>query len=341
MLKIPFIDSNECRAFVTGGSGYVGGALVKSLLENGWKVNALVNQSHGCLDGMNVNIIQGNLFEKDHLLKGMEGCEVVFHLAAKISFSPADHKELMETNRNGTEMVLECALQSKVKSTVVTSSACTMGIHPEPFPVDESTPCRSEWRKRNLYLDSKRAQEEVCLEFHKKGLRVVAVNPTTIFGPGDRSLNSGAFFKQVLHQPFTLVPPGGTSVVDVEDIAQGIIAAARFGKSGHRYILTSENLTFKEIYQCIALYHNGRSRLVSVPPWTRSLLKMAASLFCLCQSLRGVDESQLTPQIIEDTFAYKWYSSAKAHEELGWNPAFSFKDSVKRSLLFYRKEGLL
>ena len=135
--------------------------------------------------------------------------------------------------------------------------------------------------------------------------------------------------------------PGGTSVVDVEDIAQGIIAAARSGKSGNRYILTSENLTFKEIYQCIALNHNARSRLVSVPRWTRLILKMAAGLFCLGQSLKGVNESQLTPQIIEDTFAYKWYSPAKARKEFGWNPVFSFEDSVKRSLLFYRKEGLL
>ena len=116
MRKIPFLDSNQCRAFVTGGSGYIGSALVKSLLENGWKVNALVHQSRGCLEGMPVNTIQGNLFEMDSLLKGMKECDVVFHLAAKISFSPVDHKKLMETNRNGTRMVLECAFQSKVKS---------------------------------------------------------------------------------------------------------------------------------------------------------------------------------------------------------------------------------
>ena len=333
--------NDKPRAFITGGSGYVGSALVVTLLDEGWEVTALVHKSLGSLDQKPVHIIRGNLFDRDSLLHGMQGCDAVFHLASMISFAPADRKRLMEINRGGTGLVLECALQSGIKSTVVTSSACTLGVHQDPFPVDESVPCRTEWRNRNVYLDSKRAQEEVCIEFNEKGLRVVIVNPTTIFGPGDRNMNSGAFFKQVMNSPVVIVPPGGTSVVDIEDVARGHVAAMRSGRSGNRYVLTAENLTFNRVYHSIAEHTESKTKLAAVPSWTRPILKMAARGYCMLQYLKGIDEKQLTSQIVEDTFAYKWYSSEKARKELGWKPIYSFKDSIQRSFAFYLEEGLL
>ena len=335
------VSSKKQRAFITGGSGYVGGRLVDTLLEQGWEVNALIHKSHGDLDKKPVHTVRGSIFDKEALLNGMKRCNCVFHIAAMVSFARSDCKKLMETNCDGTRLVLQCALESGITNTVVTSSACTLGVHPKPVPVDEKIFCKQEWRDRNVYLNSKRAQEEICIEFHEKGLCVVIVNPTTIFGPGDRKMNSGVFFKQVTNFPVVFVPPGGTSIVDIDDIALGHVAALRHGKSGNRYVLTTKNLTFKEIYSSISKYTKSKTRLAVVPTWTWPILKTVARSYCFLQRLKGKEEWQLTPQIVEETFAYKWYSSEKARKELGWEPLYSFEDSIQRSFEFYRKKGLL
>ena len=328
-------------AFVTGGSGFIGRALLRALLEDDWQVRALVHESSLPIDDSRVQVVRGDLFDKKALESSLDGCDGLFHLAAKVSFAPSKRQQLMTINRDGTSSLLECAMNAGVKKVVVVSSACTLGVHRTMAPVSEDVDCRDEWRRRNPYLDSKRAQEEVCFDFHQQGLPVTMVLPTTVFGPGDDALNSGVFFQQVCKAGFIPVPSGGTSVVDVEDVARGILAGWARGGSGSRYVLTAENLSFRQVYETIRASCRGKAKLVSLPAFLKPLLISAVRVKSAVFKVLGRIEDQLTPQIIEDAFNFKSYSSEKAEKELLWHPQYSFAETVKRARAYYEETGLL
>ncbi|MCX7934862.1 MAG: hypothetical protein N3A66_06345, partial [Planctomycetota bacterium] len=156
------------------------------------------------------------------------------------------------------------------------------------------------------------------------------------YGPGDRALNSGTLFLRLARGGLIPVPPGGSNVVDVEDVAAGIIAAAAHGRSGERYVLGGENLLFAEIFRLIAEALGRAPRWLLLPRWLRFPSAVAAAVVNRARPSRF-----FTPQIVGDLFAYKYYSSAKAERELAWKPRYSFAESARRALAYYRSEGLL
>jgi len=327
-------------AFITGGSGFLGRAVLDLLLEREWSVTALGHENMQPLKKRPVTVIPGDLRDVDLLARAMQGSNAVFHLAAVVSFKHADRDWLQEVNVQGTINVLKAARSTGVQRAVVTSSACTLGTRPAPEIVDETTPCLPEWRRHNVYLDSKAAQEEAALQFTRLGLETVIVNPTTVFGPGDRTMNSGTIIKVVKNSWVVPVPPGGTSGVDVADVAEGHLAAFEKGRPGERYVLTSENITFAQLYETIADVLGRRPLFVPLPKMTRPLLELAVGMYGRISALVGRNETLVTPQIVGDTFEYKWYSSRKAQIELGWKPRYLPSQSVERALRFYRDKGL-
>ena len=164
---------------------------------------------------------------------------------------------------------------------------------------------------------------------------VVIVNPTTVYGPGDWSLNSGTLVLQVAHSRVLPVPPGGSNVVDVDDVVSGILAAGEGGQSGRRYVLGGANLTFGAIVSTIAGVVGRRPLRVPLPRWMRGPMAAVAWL-----GSRLAGGRFLTPQIISDLFAFKYYSSARAREELGWEAHCPFREAVERAWVFYREAGL-
>jgi dihydroflavonol-4-reductase len=339
-------SSAAMRAFVTGASGFIGRRLVQRLVRSGADVTALMRRVCHCSASSastagrpaNVTVARGALEDgPEKLAEAMAGHDVVFHLAALVSFNPRQLPELLRVNGDGTQAVLSAAGKASVGRTVVVSSACTIGLSCEPDRVlDEETPFDPRLETRNPYLRSKRLAEAHAVEAAHAGQWVTTVNPTTVYGSGDHSVNSGSLVRQVAQARALPVPPGGSNVVDIDDVVAGILAAAQRGRSGARYILGGENLGFGEIIDRIVSVVGRRPLLIPLPSVAR--LPMAAAAWFV-HRLTG--SRLITPQIIADTFAYKYYSSRRAESELGWRAERDFTSTLSAAWAYYQREGLI
>ena len=321
--------------FVTGATGFIGQRLVKRLLAAGKSVTALTRSAAPGLP-KEVHVVQGDLLRPETYASAGEGCRRLYHLAALITFDPRRRGELLRVNGDGTAAILDAARRWGVERAVVVSSACTLGLSDRPAPVlDETAEATAAMIAANPYLAGKlRCEEETLRRANEQWAAIV--NPTTVFGPEDWTLNSGTLVKQVATARVMPVPPGGSNVVDVDDVVQGILNAGEQGRSGRRYVLGGENLPFAKIVDIIARV-TGRAPLrVPLGRWLRRPMMAAAAV-----AMRTTGNRFLTPQIVGDMFAYKYYSSARARGELDWNPGCRFDDSVERAWTFYRTMGLI
>ncbi len=322
------------KAFVTGATGFVGRRLVTRLHDEGMEVVALVRtEQHGFPEG--VRTVYGDVLRPASLKDIGMGCDRLYHLAAMITFDARKRRELIRINGQGTSNVVEAARHWQVERSVVVSSACTMGLSYSPDHVlDEAAPIVEKLVRANPYMESKVAAEREALRAAQERT-VVVVNPTTAYGPGDWTLNSGTMVTKIAQSAIVPVPSGGSNVVDVDDVVEGIILAGERGQSGRRYILGGENLSFAETFLTIAEVVGHRPVFVPFPPWMRTPMARIAGV-----AGWFVGSRFLTPQIVGDMFAFKYYSSRRAEQELGWSPRYSFRDSVERAWSFYQREGL-
>lgn len=325
----------QMKAFVTGATGFIGRRLVAKLHENGAEVVALARtDQHGLPEG--VQTVCGDILKPESLKDLGEGCDRLYHLAAMITFDTKKREELIRVNGEGTANILKAAKRWNVGRSVVVSSACTVGLsYSQDHILDEDAPIVEKLVRANPYMESKVVAEREAQDA-AKDQAVVIVNPTTAYGPGDWTLNSGTMVTKIARSSIIPVPSGGSNVVDVDDVVEGIILGGELGQPGRRYILGGENLSFAQTFLVIAQEVGHRPLFVPVPAWMRRpMAGMAWIAGCL------VGSRFLTPQIVGDMFAFKFYSSKRAEQELGWSPRYSFVDSVERAWAFYQREGLV
>lgn len=323
------------RAFVTGATGFIGRRLVDRLLHSGAGVVALVRGGDHDLPA-GVEAVRGDILDPASLGDAGRGCDRLYHLAALITFDPARRAQLLEVNGTGTRLVLEAAARWGIARSVVVSSACTLGIARRPGVVlDEESRPAGETVGANPYLASKLAAEEEALRAAARA-PVVIVNPTTVYGAGDRTLNSGSLVTLIARLPLLPAPPGGSNVVDVDDVAAGIVAAGERGRPGTRYVLGGENLPFAQIFRLVARALGRRPPLVPLPRWTAAPGRLGIRVAGLLTGNRF-----LTPQILDDLYAYKYYASGRAERELGWRALVPFPECLARAVAYYREHGLL
>jgi dihydroflavonol-4-reductase len=238
---------------------------------------------------------------------------------------------MYQVNLEGTRNVMEAALKAGIDRVVHTSSTATMRIHSNVM-VDETFTFNVK-PESFVYGHSKYLAEQIVLEAVKKGLPAVVVNPTTVIGPRDiRKVSSGVVVEVVKHCVPPFIPPGGTNVVPICDVAQGHIEAALKGHIGERYILGGENMTHLQLYQTIADVVGCGMKLKVMPRWMVSLtagltdilqpqtsgpvpltgdrLRLEAQMFYFDSSqARQIFDMPKTPLRVTIGRTYEWYEA--------------------------------
>jgi dihydroflavonol-4-reductase len=230
------------RSFVTGGNGVVGGAVVERLRARGDEVIALARSdaARNALEDRGAQVVRGDLFDDEALARGMDGCEMVFHVAGVNALCLEDPTPMLRTNIDGPPAVVSAAARAGVRRVVHTSSAATIG-EPEGSLGREDTPHRG-WYLSD-YERSKTEGERAVLEAGRaEHVEVVCVNPSSVQGPG-RAGGTARILLAFLDGRLKLFVDTNVSIVDIVDCATGHVLAAERGRPGERYILNGMNLS--------------------------------------------------------------------------------------------------
>ncbi|MBV9224608.1 MAG: NAD-dependent epimerase/dehydratase family protein [Acidobacteriaceae bacterium] len=232
-------------ALVTGASGFLGWHVASVLLQRGYRVRALCRPASAVRE-LNVERVTGDLRDKDSLNRAVEGCQVVFHVAADYRLWSRNPQELYASNVEGTRNVLDAAERAGVERVIYTSTVGCIGMPPDREGNEETPVSISDMAGH--YKRSKWLAEQVALEKARAGLPVVIVNPTAPVGDHDwKPTPTGKIIVDFLRDKLPAFVDTGLNLVDVRDTALGHLLAAERGKPGERYILGCENITLKEI----------------------------------------------------------------------------------------------
>ncbi|NEO80563.1 hopanoid-associated sugar epimerase [Moorena sp. SIO4G3] len=320
------------KAFVTGGTGFIGAHVVRSLLEAGYSVRALVRPTSQLdnLEGLDIEVVIGDLNDPG-LSELMQGCQVLFHVAAHYSLWQADRDLLYRNNVQGTRNVLQSAAQAGIERTVYTSSVAAIGVGKPGEIVDETHQSPVE-KLVGDYKKSKFFAEREAIKAAESGQDVVIVNPSAPIGPMDiKPTPTGEIIVRFLQQKMPFYLDTGLNFIDVRDVAQGHLLALDRGKKGDRYILGNQNLSFKSLLEQLAEITGLSAPQKTVPVW-------------LPLSMAWIDECVLTvfgktPSIplngVRMAQHPMYYDASKAVRELGL-PQSSIRKALKDAVDWLR-----
>ncbi len=239
---------------VTGANGFVGANLVRCLIRNGYRVRGLVRNTADLrsLEGLDIDLVFGDLFDVHSLIRAARGCDLLFHTAAFYSYARHSAEALMRTAETGTRHVMAAARERGVRRVVLTSSSVVFGSTTEPRPLDERH--RVAEPDPPPYTLSKIQQEKTAFGLADRyGIELVAACPTLCMGPHDYGLaESNAIIVNYLQDPLRSTWPGGCNIVSVTDVAAGHLLIAEKGRPGNRYLMGAENLTWPAVHTLIS-----------------------------------------------------------------------------------------
>jgi dihydroflavonol-4-reductase len=256
---------------VTGATGLVGNNVVRLLVNRGQSVRVLVRPaapaSHGVatsksLAGLPIDAAAAALHDEVALQRAVDGATCVVHSAAVVHVGWRHLAEMRYVNVEGTRMVARAARRAGARLIHV-SSVDALGLRSDGAPADEETPPGG--MLECPYVVTKREAETVVLDEVERGLDAVIVNPVYMIGPWDWKPSSGRMLLEVGAGRGTFAPPGSNDFVDVRDVAQGILTAMQRGRTGRRYILGGQPLSYLDAWRIFARI-SGRMQPLGVAP---------------------------------------------------------------------------
>jgi len=320
-------------AFVTGGSGFVGGAVIRALVGEGRQVRALARSDAAAIavTGCGAEAVPGDLRDRGALAARMRGSEVVFHVAGLSRLCPRGPGELYATNVDGAATAVHAAADAGVGRVVLTSSAAAIGERGGSIGREDS-PHRGSFLsqyERSKFL-GERAAAAVAAE---RGIDLVTVNPSSIQGPG-RTTGSARILLYAARSRTAALFDTAFSVLDIDDCAVGHVLAADRGIPGERYLLSGSALTMRSAVDLLRRTTGRPSHVVWVP---RAFVRAAAPLSRLAWR---ADDAPVCPDVLRTLLHGHRYDGSRASRDLGLRYR-SLEATLERVVRWYRARGLL
>jgi nucleoside-diphosphate-sugar epimerase len=307
------------KAFVTGGTGFIGERLVRRLRERGDDVVALVrSRDKGKkLEEAGATLVEGDLSSSDAIRSGVEGCDAAFHAAAiyKVGIPKSEHEAMYDANVRGTERVLDAAFQAGVDRIVYVSTINVFG-NTRGETVDEGYE-RPGDDYLSYYDETKYLSHQVARDRIGKGAPIVIVQPGGVYGPGDHS-EVGNVIDQTSSGKLKALPFGGLglNLVFVDDVAEGIVLAHDKGKVGESYVLGGEIATMRDLVEKTAGIAGRKPPKRDLPS---GVIKLAAPAGPVVGKIMGFPPNFRELISASDGVTY-WAKDDKARTELGYSP---------------------
>lgn len=321
------------RILITGATGFLGNNLVRALLENGHEVTATIRHSSDPrpLTGLDVEKRHVDLSDAAEVNLAVSNADLLIHVAAMIHVGWKKLEESRQVNVHSTSLLAAAARRNNIRMIHVSTVDTLAAAKDVGDVVDES---RQEPTKPECaYVVSKREAEQVVLDQVKLGLDGVIVNPGFMVGPWDWKPSSGKMMLTLSKIPILFfTPAGGCSVVDVRDVADGIVSAMTHGRSGERYILAGENMTYLELWRMMANVMNKRPPVKGLSNWLASCVGSVGDLFAKISGR----ESELNSAALKLGQMFHWYSSQKAEQELGYRIG-NVEDALQDAWEWFKK----
>jgi dihydroflavonol-4-reductase len=324
-------------AFITGGTGFIGGHLIRKVCQQGFHVKALVRKStsQNISKSTSVDLIQGDLSNIAAIRSGMKDCDLVFHAAADYRLWTRNPKQMYAANVEGTKNVLQAALDLRIPKVIYTSTVGTIGLGKQGQPSDEKTFLKFDSHTGH-YKRSKFLAEKEALNFARLGLPVVIVNPSAPVGSHDwKPTPTGRVVVDFLNRKMPMYLNTGLNLVDVEDVAEGHWLAAVHGRVGERYILGNQNLTLKQILDLLADITSIPAPTIRCPYF---LALMAAWSSELTTLLLGGNEPRVPREGVYMARKYMFFDSSKAMRELKYQPG-PVRIALMKAVLWFCENG--
>lgn len=323
------------KAFVTGGTGFIGSHLVDALLDhsNYSEVRCLIRNNRKWLKGKNITPVIGDLDDLPTLRKAFRDTDVIFHIAGRVK-APT-YRELEHANVEATENVIRVAQKARVPKIIVLSSLAAVGPSSNG-PVNEEDPLKPV----SMYGRSKKQMELRIREVADEKTSVTILRPPAVYGPREDQIYS--FFKMVNRRICPIIGDGEKpkiSLVYVEDVVQGILKAAHQQTPGIRtYFLTDDTPhTWNKIRETTTRVLGKKNIPIYVKP---GLVKKIAGTVEKAASFFGVypvlNREKAKEMVLEWTC-----SSEKARRELGYTPQFTLEEGISRTIHWYQRHHWL
>ncbi len=327
---------------VTGATGFVGSHLCRALAEQGHHVRALhrPTSSLALLEGVPVELVEGDLFEPDSLALAARDIEVVYHCGGRVG-SWTDAEEMAASHVEGTHNILSAARQCGVRRFIHTSSVAALGVPERAAESNETLPIMDESHAWNFtaeewpYGYAKHRAEEEVRSAAAEGFDTIILNPASIIGAGDKNLTSSAIVMHMARGRRPPIPPGGLNVIHIDDVIAGHLAALEHGESGERYILGGENITHEQLLATVAEVVGAPRPRWHIPVRALRTLSRPAELL---GRIMGIP---LRGHIFRLAGLHFYYDSRKAQRELLVPAPRTHRSAIEDAYTWYRDNGFL
>jgi dihydroflavonol-4-reductase len=324
------------RIALTGASGHIGTNLCRDLLSEGHEVRALINRTSKSLDGIPIERIPGNVLDKKSLESLISGCEIVIHLAATISISGVNDRDLLSININGTRNILEVIKRIPVRRFIHFSSIHALTQEPFNEILDETRPLAL--KDPILYNRSKAWSEKLVREAIDSGIDGVIINPTSVVGPYDfRPSLIGRAIIQICQNKLPGLVSGGYNWVDVRDVVSGTLKAIEKGRKGESYLISGKWLSLPDLVEIISQYHKIKEKHAILPYW---LAELGVPFLKVYAMIRGTEPLYTRESLDIVKHSHRMISCDKAKIEFGYQPR-PIEITIKDTLEWFKKNSYI